>query len=37
MSFSSVQPVREWLLKLPQEQRKAIGAEIKVVQYGWPL
>ena len=31
------EPVREWLLSLPQEQKKAIGTEIKVVQYGWPL
>ena len=31
------EPVREWLLSLPQEQKKAIGMEIKVVQYGWPL
>ena len=31
------EPVREWLLELPQEPRKAIGTEIKVVQYGWPL
>ena len=31
------EPVREWLLSLSQEQKKAIGTEIKVVQYGWPL
>lgn len=31
------EPVREWLLELPQEPRKIIGTEIKVVQYGWPL
>jgi len=31
------EPVREWLLGLSQEQKKAIGTELKVVQYGWPL
>ena len=31
------EPVREWLLLLNDAQKKAIGTEIKVVQYGWPL
>jgi len=31
------EPVREWLLTLPQEDRRNIGADIKTVQFGWPL
>lgn len=31
------EPVREWLKSLPAEQRKAIGEDLKTVQYGWPL
>lgn len=31
------EPVRDWLRELTVEDRKAIGADIKTVQYGWPL
>lgn len=31
------EPVREWLRELTVEDRKAIGTDIKTVQYGWPL
>ncbi len=31
------EPVREWLKTMRAEDRKAIGADIKTVQYGWPL
>ncbi|WP_225774414.1 type II toxin-antitoxin system RelE/ParE family toxin [Pseudomonas sp. Marseille-Q5115] len=31
------EPVREWLSGLPREDRRAIGMDIKTVQYGWPL
>ena len=31
------EPVREWLLTLPQEDRRNIGTDIKTVQFGWPL
>jgi len=31
------EPVREWLLGLRQEDKKAIGEDIKTVQFGWPL
>jgi phage-related protein len=31
------EPVREWLGELNQASRKAIGADIKTVQFGWPL
>lgn len=38
--FASVQgtePVRDWLRTLSHEARKAIGEDIKTVQFGWPL
>ena len=31
------QPVREWLLDLPDADRKLIGEDIKTAQFGWPL
>lgn len=31
------EPVREWLKSLPAAERKAIGEEIRTVQFGWPL
>ena len=31
------EPVREWLLSLGREAKKAIGEDIKTVQFGWPL
>ncbi len=31
------EPVRQWLKALPRAERKAIGEEIKTVQFGWPL
>ena len=31
------EPVREWLKSLPREERKAIGDEIRTVQFGWPI
>lgn len=31
------EPVREWLLGLRREGKKAIGGDIKTVQFGWPL
>jgi phage-related protein len=32
-----VEPVREWLISLAISERKAIGDEIRTVQFGWPL
>ncbi|MGH6871084.1 MAG: type II toxin-antitoxin system RelE/ParE family toxin [Rhizomicrobium sp.] len=29
--------VRDWLLELPREDRKRIGDDIKVVEFGWPI
>ena len=37
MTLSGREPVRDWLKALPRPQRKAIGEEIKTVQFGWPL
>ena len=34
---SGSEPVRDWLKGLPTEEKKAIGEDIKAVQYGWPL
>jgi phage-related protein len=34
---SGAEPVRDWLRELTVEDRKAIGTDIKTVQYGWPL
>ena len=31
------EPVREWLKALSQDERKAIGDDIRTVQFGWPL
>jgi len=29
--------VRDWLKELPATERKAVGEDIKTVQFGWPL
>jgi phage-related protein len=31
------EPVREWLLGLSRDDRRAVGFDIKTAQYGWPL
>ena len=36
-SAAGNEPVREWLRGLPLEQRKAIGEDLMVVQFRWPL
>jgi phage-related protein len=36
-SKNGVEPVREWLMGLSKEDKHDIGADIKTVQYGWPL
>jgi phage-related protein len=30
-------PVRDWLMELPREDRKQIGFDIGAVEYGWPV
>lgn len=34
---SGAEPVREWLRDLAAPDKKAIGEDIKTVQFGWPL
>ena len=34
---SGSEPVRDWLKGLPKEERREIGADIKTVQFGWPI
>ena len=34
---SGNEPVREWLKGLSKQDKRAIGGDIKTVQYGWPL
>ncbi len=34
---SGREPVREWLKSMPRDHRKIMGADIKTVQFGWPL
>ena len=29
--------MREWLKELPAEERKAIGDDLRTMQFGWPL
>lgn len=31
------QPVRDWLKRLPRDERLEIGGDIQAVQFGWPL
>lgn len=31
------EPVRDWLKKLDKEDRFIIGADIKTVEFGWPI
>lgn len=30
-------PVREWLLDLTENERKAIGEDIRTAEFGWPV
>jgi phage-related protein len=34
---SGGEPVRDWLKDLPKEQRKAIGEDVKTLQFMWPI
>ena len=34
---SGNEPVRDWLLSLPTEERSLIGNDIKTAEYGWPI
>ena len=37
LTAAGSEPVRDWLLSLPKEDRKAIGTDIAYVQYKWPI
>jgi hypothetical protein len=30
-------PVREWLLGLPEEDRRTVGKDMQKVEFGWPI
>jgi phage-related protein len=36
-SRAGAEPVRDWLLGLPVEKRRAIGLDLHRVQYRWPV
>ena len=36
-SSNGNEPVRDWLLSLPKGYRVVVGADIKTVEYGWPI
>ena len=31
------QPVRDWLLRLADEDRKIVGRDIAICEFGWPI
>lgn len=33
---SGKEPVRDWLLELPDADRKVIGGDLMAVEFGWP-
>ena len=36
-SRSGGEPVRDWLKRLPKDERRAIGEDIAYVQFKWPI
>jgi phage-related protein len=36
-SMSGNEPVREWLIDLPEANRRAVGQDLQRVQYRWPV
>jgi phage-related protein len=36
-SAAGNEPVRDWLIDLPMESRRAIGMDLQRVQYRWPI
>jgi len=36
-SDSGNEPVRQWLLSLSPEDRKAVGDDIRTAEFGWPV
>ncbi|NKC16499.1 MAG: type II toxin-antitoxin system RelE/ParE family toxin [Gammaproteobacteria bacterium] len=36
-TLSGNEPVREWLLELPDDDRRRIGIDLATVEFGWPI
>lgn len=36
-SVTGTQPVKDWLLSLPIDDRRIIGKDIAAVEFGWPV
>jgi hypothetical protein len=36
-SISGNEPLREWLIDLPEVNRRAVGQDLQRVQYRWPV
>jgi phage-related protein len=36
-SPSGSEPVRDWLKRLPKQDRLTLGTDIKTVEFGWPV
>ena len=36
-SLSGKEPVRDWLMKLDKQDRKAIGEDIATLEFSWPI
>ena len=34
---SGRRPVRDWILDLPDEDRRLVGRDVQKVEFGWPL
>jgi phage-related protein len=34
---SGKKPVRDWLLELTRDDRRAVGFDIQTVEFGWPI
>ena len=37
ISSTDRNPVREWILELPSEDRRTVGKDIQKVEFGWPI
>ena len=37
VSSTGRNPVREWILDLPSEDRRTVGKDIQKVEFGWPI
>ena len=35
--MAGVEPVRDWLRELPEDDRLKIGTDLATVQFGWPI